>query len=720
MLIRTYFRDTSFFKTSSFNVVVVMRYLLCLWVLCQCLPVVQAHEAAPLPPVTIVSSQIRTVSLVSSTEYVRDPSHILSFADVVQPSYSSAFRRTSSEALVFGWTSDAVWLRTSLRAFKGADTLSWVLDVGFMSLDSVSLFVPAGVDAWRELRSGSSVPFAERSERYARVLFPLALPPHDSVLTVYLRVTSSNSIYLNMNLVERKTLESRLEAHDFVIVWLFGMMVSALLYNAVMFVSMRDTLYGYYVFYAASVICSYTIIHGLVIKHFFPTAAPYASSVLTVSLFLTYIGALLFSKEFLAMKTLAPRFERIMVYVALVFGVCIVPVVVMPSLGWIIPIASTIGNIVMLLAAVLSVRKGYSLAWFYLIAWFMFFFGTTYFGAVSSGLIIADTTPVFTILTASTAFELTMFSFILAHRFRRLRDDVRAAERERQFAEQQRELEHRKNMELHVEKSKTEDLNARLQASNNEKSEILGVVAHDLQNPLTSILLSGEILTNLVGTRHFERIPHIVDNVNAVATRMLEIVRNLLNVNLLESGALQLRQETFDIAPLLHHAVEQYVASARIKNITLHLQTEGLKSTVCADSQAVARVIDNLISNAVKYSPHGKNVYVRICHSSLGIGHWSDENSQQPTAQVTNVPMTNDYVRVEVQDEGEGISSEDINKLFVKFSRLSARPTGGEHSTGLGLSIVKKMIEAMNGRVWCESELGKGATFIVELPSVSV
>ena len=73
-------------------------------------------------------------------------------------------------------------------------------------------------------------------------------------------------------------------------------------------------------------------------------------------------------------------------------------------------------------------------------------------------------------------------------------------------------------------------------------------------------------------------------------------------------------------------------------------------------------------------------------------------------------------MRIKVQDEGEGISPKDIKKLFGKFARLSARPTGGEHSTGLGLSIVKKMVEAMNGKVWCESELGKGATFIVEFP----
>jgi signal transduction histidine kinase len=103
------------------------------------------------------------------------------------------------------------------------------------------------------------------------------------------------------------------------------------------------------------------------------------------------------------------------------------------------------------------------------------------------------------------------------------------------------------------------------------------------------------------------------------------------------------------------------------------------------------QVLDNLVSNVVKYSPHGTRAYVRVKRNA-------------------------EAVRVEVQDEGEGISPEDMKKLFGKFARLSAQPTGGEHSTGLGLSIVKKMVEAMNGKVWCESEFGNGATFIVELP----
>ena len=95
-----------------------------------------------------------------------------------------------------------------------------------------------------------------------------------------------------------------------------------------------------------------------------------------------------------------------------------------------------------------------------------------------------------------------------------------------------------------------------------------------------------------------------------------------------------------------------------------------------------------MISNAIKFSPANKNVFVKLkCESGKGI--------------------------VEIKDEGPGISAEDKKKLFGKYQKLSARPTGNETSTGLGLAIVKKFVEAMQGEIWCESDEGKGASFFV-------
>lgn len=114
-----------------------------------------------------------------------------------------------------------------------------------------------------------------------------------------------------------------------------------------------------------------------------------------------------------------------------------------------------------------------------------------------------------------------------------------------------------------------------------------------------------------------------------------------------------------------------------------------------ADKQAFQEIFDNLLSNAIKYSPSWKRVYVRV-------------------QQVNDPPPR---IRFMVQDEGPGLTEADKERLFTKFARLSAKPTANEHSTGLGLSIVKKLVEMQNGTVWCESTEGKGATFIVELPA---
>jgi signal transduction histidine kinase len=291
---------------------------------------------------------------------------------------------------------------------------------------------------------------------------------------------------------------------------------------------------------------------------------------------------------------------------------------------------------------------------------------------------------------------------------------------------QRQEILEEQAMEIEIINTKLHEQNEVLLALNEEKNEILGIVSHDLKNPISAVRGLAEILEKelLAPEQTNEIIRHIADN----ADRMLALVKNLLDVNQLESGARQFQRVEFDVEPLVGKIVKEYQIAAKAKNIRLEYFAETAPNLVCADEQAVRQVLDNLVSNALKYSPHGKSVVVCIRgHSPLAIGHSSGDsdstNVPMTNVPMTNVPMTNvpmpsdHFLRIEVRDEGPGISPQDRKKLFGKFARLSARPTGGEHSTGLGLSIVKTMVEAMNGKVWCESELGKGATFIVELPT---
>jgi len=232
----------------------------------------------------------------------------------------------------------------------------------------------------------------------------------------------------------------------------------------------------------------------------------------------------------------------------------------------------------------------------------------------------------------------------------------------------------------------------RLREMNDEKDEFMGIAAHDLRNPLSEVKGFAELVmeeAQALKRRELEENGRLICD---TAVRMAEMVQNLLDSNRIERGEMKLNLAPIELCSVLGAVVEAYRPRAAVKQQTIHLQNGTPPVMVLVDSTVIVQVLENLVSNAVKYSPPGRNIFVRLTKSAEAVG-------------------------CEVQDEGPGLNAEDQKKLFGKFARLSAKPTGGEHATGLGLSIVKKMVEAMHGRVWCESDPGKGATFVVQVPA---
>jgi two-component system sensor histidine kinase/response regulator len=228
---------------------------------------------------------------------------------------------------------------------------------------------------------------------------------------------------------------------------------------------------------------------------------------------------------------------------------------------------------------------------------------------------------------------------------------------------------------------------------NEEKNEFMGIAAHDLRSPLNAVKGYAEMMLE-ESTMPIPERAELLGRIHDATQRMAEMVQNLLDANRIERGEMKLNLAAIDLRPVLAAVAEGQRPRALAKQQTIHLQDGAAPGTVLADRNVMVQVLENLVSNAVKYSPPAKQILVRL--------------KQEAST-----------VRIEVKDEGPGLSPDDQKKLFGKFARLSAKPTGGEHSTGLGLSIVKKMVEAMNGKVWCESEPGKGATFIVALPGAN-
>jgi signal transduction histidine kinase len=171
--------------------------------------------------------------------------------------------------------------------------------------------------------------------------------------------------------------------------------------------------------------------------------------------------------------------------------------------------------------------------------------------------------------------------------------------------------------------------------------------------------------------------------------RMNDMIRKILDIKAAESQNVLLEFGQINVNEILDPLENAFSAEAGQKRIKLHFLSESDELYIQADRNYFNQVIENLVSNAIKFSSSDSNIYIVL----------SDND---------------EHVRVTVQDEGPGIPTEELPKLFRKYQKLSTRPTAGEQSIGLGLSIVKKYVEVMKGRVWCESQVGVGSKFIVE------
>ncbi|TCU60128.1 response regulator receiver sensor signal transduction histidine kinase [Bradyrhizobium sp. R2.2-H] len=233
----------------------------------------------------------------------------------------------------------------------------------------------------------------------------------------------------------------------------------------------------------------------------------------------------------------------------------------------------------------------------------------------------------------------------------------------------------------------------RLQRANGFKNEILGTVAHDLKNPLGVILGRTEMLKELISTGASESgVAAQVDHIRDATKRLTTMVDHLISDAMADAFDITIRREPVDVAALAKEVADANQPLAVNKQQAISVTAPPNIVTMC-DTDRIREAIDNLISNAIKYSPIGGKIDVAVSHEG------------------------SDTI-VRVSDEGAGLSPEDLGRLFGRFQRLSAKPTAGESSTGLGLSIVKRIIDMHGGEVTADSDgPGKGSTFTITLPA---
>lgn len=251
---------------------------------------------------------------------------------------------------------------------------------------------------------------------------------------------------------------------------------------------------------------------------------------------------------------------------------------------------------------------------------------------------------------------------------------------------QSKDLLAQKNIEL-------EALAENLKKVNDDKTEFLQIASHDLKNPLASIMGYAELIQRFHKQFSDEKIENFTQQIIDVIKRMNDLITKLLDIEKIESGKIFFNFEKLDVCAIMNDIVNEYSNKAKAKNIQLKYLNKVKEAFINTDKIAFQQIIDNLLSNAIKYTKPEKTVNV-----------------------VLNV--LENKVLVKIKDEGPGFTEEDKGKMFKKFTKLSAVPTAGENSAGIGLAITKHLIEKMKADLYFETELGIGSTFEVIIEKV--
>jgi signal transduction histidine kinase len=231
--------------------------------------------------------------------------------------------------------------------------------------------------------------------------------------------------------------------------------------------------------------------------------------------------------------------------------------------------------------------------------------------------------------------------------------------------------------------------NEKLSELNYEKNSLISIVSHDLNTPFATIQIWGQVLEN-ESDRLSEEQRKAINRIVQAGEYGEKLIRRILDVEKADIGSHKMQLENFDLKIFAEEVIDNFKPMASKKGVRLHAEFTGKHLYILNDKHLVSRICENLLSNAIKFTPQGKNVWVSI----------SEEQ---------------DAISIKVRDEGVGIDKEELPYLFSKYSKISSRPTDGEQSNGLGLSIVKRIVEEINGKITCVSEPGKGSLFTVIL-----
>lgn len=611
-----------------------------------------AKPTLVVPHTLLVNESTEFADLVPYLTYRADAKE-LSLTEVQHESFESF----PHDSISLGFQDDYFWFRFKIKN-SSAENTSYILDINYALLDQIDLYFFLGEEI-REVHLGDSLPFFDRPLPMSNFAIPLFLQTGEAQ-EYFLRIKTSSSFSVPITVSSSEKYLANKYQSQWVLGVFYGIIVGLLFYNLFLFVSVRETAHLLYCIYMASIFCFIASLDGIAYA-WWHNSVEWQHIAVHAFAYLSYLTSLVAVRFYLHLEN-TPKLDQYLLGLFIVgcgmlAWLCLfdpkLPMRLMPLYG-LIHMFSVLG------AVVYRLKQGYAPAKHMFIGWIGFLVICIFTSLASFGLI--------------PFFALALYGFKVALVFQQVAWSLG--------------LGYRINI-LKAEQQKAHEENIATRAESKAKSEFLAVMSHEIRSPMNGVIGMVQLLKD---SRLDDAQGRYVETIYNSGKALLGVINDILDFSKIESGKLAIEHISFDIEQLIDECAAIFSVNNQKKDVSflcsVHPQ---VPKKLVGDPNRIRQIIINFLSNAFKFTEHGKVMV------SANIAEKNSDGS-----------LT---LRIEVVDSGVGISQENQKKLFQSFNQAEESTSRKYGGTGLGLAICKKLAELMGGETGVVSELNEGSTF---------
>jgi signal transduction histidine kinase/class 3 adenylate cyclase/CheY-like chemotaxis protein len=622
---------------------------------------------------------IDAYSLGQEIEILEDPGGSLSFDQI--RNRPEEFYPSTTDTPNFAFSSSAFWIHFRLHNPMILERL-FLLEIGHPNIDFIQVYLPRMDHSWQKIDSGRRLPFADREIKHRNFIFNLHIPP-GVTRDYYLRVKSSSAYYLPLHLLSDQAFARKDHEAQLGFGFYYGLIFVMIFYNLVLWLSVRDRNYLYYVLTLFFLHLLFQATNnGLAYEYFWPKAVWWNNHCLGFFLALSVFWTITFCQNFLQLKINVPRLNWLLnIFRGVALGLSVFNLTPDEtftswlSIYWGSKIAIS-ATLLIWTSGFLAWRRGYQAARYFLIAWSSLVLGALITGFTAFGLLPTSFWTTYA-LQIGTGIEVVLLSMALGDRLRV--DQLKILEA--QSARLQQEQLAKQSQERMVERLKKLD---RL------KDEFLANISHELRTPLNGIIgISESMLDGATGEMSREQ-KYNLSLVISSGRRLFHLVNDLIDFSQLKHKEIQLNLKPVWMREIVEVVLKLSKPLVGQKDLVLVNNIPEDAPPVMADEDRIQQILHNLVSNAIKFTTSGK---VEIS------AHTTRKN-----------------LEITVSDTGPGIHEAWHERIFESFEQADGSATREHGGSGLGLAISRQLVELHGGRIRVDSAPGKGAHFHFLLP----